>query len=578
MKNNYKNNKYIPYIERNRKLKDIKTIKWIFSKTKSNSINFILLNVINIIYSFLSIYLIMISKNVIDAATSGLATELRKHIIQLIIVALIAIALRAIIASIDAVTRAKLEIDFKQNILKTILKRNYEKITKFHSGDLMTRIVSDVNIIIDTLVSLIPNILSMITKLICAIVLLFQISREFVGILLIGGIILFVVVNLFKPYIKNIHKKVQESSANVRLFFKEVFENLIVIKIFQAENPILDKSNELQNKKYNMQMKQRKISIASSTGLNTIFQIVYIYALIWSTYNLYMKNITVGGLTSIVQLVAQIQTPIIGLSRSIQNVFNMIGSAERIMELESIEEDIQVSNIDKEELYNKLDSIVMEDVDFTYKNKKIFNKVNLQVKKGENIVIYGESGIGKSTLLKLILGIIKNNSGEIYFKLKDGDRQQINVDTRNMFAYVPQGKFILSGSIRENITFVNKNISDNDLKKALEVSCCTTFIEQLENGLDTKIGERGSGLSEGQLQRIAIARAIVSKAPILILDEITSSLDSETEEKVINNIKNLKNRTCIIVTHRNSISKLCDKEYVVENMNIREKDKINGRS
>ena len=559
-------------------MKDSKTIKWIFNKTKSQSLNFILLNIMNIIYSFLSIYLILISKYLIDAATSGTIIEVKNYVIQLIVVVIIEIAIKSIIASIDAVTRAKLEISFKQTVLKTILKRNYEKITKFHSGDLMTRIVSDVNIIIDTLVSLIPNILSMATKLICAIILLFQISEQFVGILLFGGVILFVVVNLFKPYLKNIHKKVQESSANVRLFFKEVFENIVVIKIFKAENVILDKSAELQNKKYDIQMKQRTISIASSTGFNTIFQIVYLFALIWSAYNVYLKNLTIGGLTSIVQLVTQIQAPIIGLSRSFQNMFNMIGSAERIIELENIEKDIEVDIIDKENLYNMLDSIVLKDVDFTYKDKKIFDKLNLEVKKGENIVIYGESGIGKSTLLKLILGIIKNDSGEIYFNLQNKNKQPINIDTRNMFAYVPQGKFILSGTIRENLTFVNKNISDEELEKALQISCCKTFIEQLKNGLDTKIGERGSGLSEGQLQRIAIARAIVSGAPILILDEITSSLDSKTEEEVINNIKNLKNRTCIIVTHRNSISKLCDKEYIVENMNIREKDKINGRS
>lgn len=553
-------------------MKDSKTIKWIFHKTKSNRLNFILLNGINVIYSFLSIYLILISKHVIDAATTGTSTELKNYIIQLIIAALVAISLRAILASIDAVTRAKLEISFKQDILENILKRNYEKITKFHSGDLMTRIISDVDVIIDTLVSLIPNILSMITKLICAVILLFQISRQFVGILLLGGIVLFVVINLFKPYLKNIHKKVQEASSDVRLFFKEVFENILVIKIFQAENPILAKSHELQTKKYNIQMKQRTVSIASNTGLNIIFQIVYIYALIWSAYNLFMKNITVGGLTSIVQLVTQIQAPIISLSRSVQNVFHMIGSAERIIELENIEKDVIVNEIDSKKLYDNLDSIVMEDIVFTYKNKQIFNNLNLTVKKGQNIVIYGESGIGKSTLLKLILGIIQKSSGEIYFHLKDGKKQPINVDTRNMFSYVPQGKLILSGTIRENITFVNPNISDADLEKALEVSCCKSFINQLEKGLDTKIGERGNGLSEGQIQRISIARAIASKAPILILDEITSSLDSKTEEEVINNIKNLQNITCIIVTHRNSIAKLCDKEYVVEDKNIKEKD------
>lgn len=557
-------------------MNDLKTLKWIFNKTKSQALNFILLNLINIVYSFLSIYLILISKHVIDAAVSGLLLELKKYMIQLIMITLIEIALKAILASINAVTRAKLEINFKQDVLHTILRRNYEQVTKFHSGELMTRIVSDVNLIIDTLVALIPSILSMVTRLVCAIVLLFQISKEFVFALLIGGLVLFVVVNVFKPYLKNIHKKMQEAGANVRLFFQEVFDNLLVIKIFQTEEAICEKSMELQNKRYDLQMKRRSLSIASGTGYNVIFQVCYLFALIWSTYNLYWKNITVGGLTSIVQLINQVQSPIIGLSRSFQNTFGMIGSAERIMELENLDEDVVAEEIDSEELYGNLEKIVMQNVDFTYKNKRIFEQANFEVNKGEIVAIYGESGIGKSTLLKLVLGIIQNDQGQIYFALKNGKTTAIGNDTRKMFAYVPQGKFILSGTIRENITFVNPKASEEEIEEALDVSDCKTFIKELPKGLDTEIGEKGSGLSEGQLQRVALARAILSKAPILILDEITSSLDSKTEEEVLYHIKSLKNRTCLIVTHRNSISKICEKEFVVENKKIREKEKENG--
>ena len=258
-------------------MKDTKTIKRIFKKTKSQNQNFILLNIINIIYSGLSVYLILVSKHVIDAAVSQSMPELKKYIIQLILIAITEIALKAILASIDAVTRAKLEMNFKQDILNTILKRNYEKISQFHSGELMTRIISDVNIIIDTLVSLIPGMLSMATRLICAIFLLFQISKEFVVVLLIGGVILFIVINIGKPYLKSIHKKVQEASANVRLFFKEVLENLLVIKIFQAEEVISNKAMETQKIKYRIQMKRRSLSIASGMGFNIIFQIGYLH-------------------------------------------------------------------------------------------------------------------------------------------------------------------------------------------------------------------------------------------------------------------------------------------------------------
>ena len=551
-------------------MKDTKTLKWIFKKTKSQNINFVLLNTINIICSVLSIYLIVVSKNIIDSAGSGLIEEFKINVIRLITLALVGIALRAILSAIDAIARAKLEIDFKQDVLKTIINKNYERVSKFHSGELMTRIVSDVNVIIDTLISLIPNILSMVTRLICATWLLFKISKEFVFVLLIGGVVLFIVANLFKPYLKSIHKKVQEASSNVRLFFKEVFENMIVIKIFGVEDAIENKSNELQKTRYSIQMKRRRISIISSSGFNAIFQIVYLYSLIWCSYNLYLGKITIGSLTSIVQLILQVQSPIIGLSKSFQDMFAMIGSAERIIELEELEEDKVKNKVDNKELYKNLKSICLKNINFSYKNKKVLENANLKVKKDEIIAIYGESGIGKSTLLKLVLGIIEKDSGDICFEMSDGTYMDINSSTRPMFAYVPQGKFILSGTIRENITFVNKNISKESLNKSLEVSCAKSFIDELPDGLDTKIGERGSGLSEGQIQRLAIARAIACEAPILILDEITSSLDQQTEMEVLNNIKNLHNRTCIIVAHRNNISTICDRKLVIEDGRIKE--------
>lgn len=179
--------------------------------------------------------------------------------------------------------------------------------------------------------------------------------------------------------------------------------------------------------------------------------------------------------------------------------------------------------------------------------------------------------------MKLILGILKKDAGEIYFACKNGQNIEVGNHTRGMFTYVPQGKFILSGTIRENLDFVNESATEEEIAQALEISNCMNFIEKLPDGLETKIGERGSGLSEGQLQRLSLARALISGAPILILDELTSSLDSATEAEVLKNIKNLKNRTCIIVTHRDSISSICDREFVVENWKVREKVKKNER-
>ena len=196
-------------------MKDTKSLKWIFEKTKFQTFNFIMLNIINIIYSVLSIYLILISKGLIDAAVAQSVVEIKSMLLKLIIVTTIEIILRAMIASLETVTRAKLEINFRQNVLNTILKRNYEKITTLHSGELMTRINTDTSIIINTLVTLIPNMLSMLVRLICAMLVLFKVSKEFTVIFIIGGIIIFLVTNILKPHLKKIHKKMQEASANV---------------------------------------------------------------------------------------------------------------------------------------------------------------------------------------------------------------------------------------------------------------------------------------------------------------------------------------------------------------------------
>ena len=271
--------------------------------------------------------------------------------------------------------------------------------------------------------------------------------------------------------------------------------------------------------------------------------------------------ITYGVLSQVLSLINQISVPINSLTSILPTYYSAIGSAERIMEFEEIEDEVEVNDADIsiEKLYKNLESIEFENITFKYDRDLIFDNTSLSINKCDLVVMTGISGIGKSTLLKLLLGVFSIESGSIYLKMKDGSKLTIDRNLRSLFSYVPQGNFLLSGTLRENITFINTDATEEEIWKAVEFACAD-FIRDLPQGLDTVIGEKGLGLSEGQVQRVAIARAILSGSPIILLDEATSALDERTELKLLENIKTLSDKTCILISHKKAANDVCNKE------------------
>ena len=280
--------------------------------------------------------------------------------------------------------------------------------------------------------------------------------------------------------------------------------------------------------------------------------------------------ITYGILTEILALVSQIQTPVQGLTSVVPQYYQALASAERIIEIEEFPDEHEYDDnekIDNEKLYSELSSVEFENITFAYDRDTVLEDTSLSIKKGDFVVITGISGIGKSTLTKLLLDVFPVKKGEIYFKLNDGGKVYADRNTRCMFAYVPQGNFLLSGTIRENISFVRPDASDEEIMAAAKIACAD-FIEELPEGLNTVLGEKGMGLSEGQVQRVAIARAILCNAPMIILDEATSALDEATEIRLLRNIENLKNKTCILISHKKAANEVCNKEVRIEDKKI----------
>ena len=256
-------------------------------------------------------------------------------------------------------------------------------------------------------------------------------------------------------------------------------------------------------------------------------------------------------------MVNQLQTPFVNLSNIVPHYIEMIASAERLLELEEIQGEPESALEDIPSIYRNMETIRMEGVTFSYERDCVIADAGFVLPKGSFAVITGPSGIGKSTLLKLLLGIFKPSAGKMSVEC-DGREILLNRSTRKLFSYVPQGNLLFSGTIRDNLLLANPSATEEELQQALYISASDLFIQQLPQGLDTQLGEGGGGLSEGQIQRLAIARAILGNAPILLLDECTSALDEETEKMVLQRIRNLPERTCIAVTHRPAAAILSD--------------------
>ena len=401
------------------------------------------------------------------------------------------------------------------------------------------------------------------TTVIGSFIYLFRIDNTLALIILAVGPFVAVGARLYSRKYKILHKKCQEADGKTKSFMLEILQNLLVVKSFSNEERVIGKSEELQNRSYKLRVIRTKISTVAHVGMFLIFNAGYYFAVAYGAWRISTGVINFGDFTAILQLVNQIQSPFKDISSLVPQVFAVIASAERIIELEDAADEPSVEMpINPADVYSKMEEIVFDNAEFSYSRDSIVSGINMHIKKGECVVIGGESGVGKSTAVKLLLGIFEPDKGKIYIKTTDGEIP-VEKSTRPLFSYVPQGNLILSGTIRENITFACSDATEEDIIKSAKIAQIWDFICTLDKGLDTEIGEKGLGLSEGQAQRISIARAILYGAPVLLLDECTSALDSETESALLKAIREMTDKTCIIISHKKAAFEMCDHvEYV----------------
>lgn len=536
---------------------NINAWKWIIKNGRSSLIYVIVLALLATCVSLISLRFTLASKAVLDIATNQQEGSLLYACIFLGILLLIQLLFQVVINFINVQANVKLDIALKRSVFKTLISRDYLSVSKFHSGELLNRLTSDISIIIGGIISIVPTICLLLTSILGGFIILFKLDRLFAVAVLFVAPVLVLCGRLYSRRFKQLHKDCQTADGKVRSFMQEALQNILVIKSFSNQTDVLDRNQQLQMDAYKLKLKRVKISVFANVCMFIFFNAGYYLALGYGAFRLSQGLITFGTLTAMLQLVGKIQSPFKDISAMIPQIFSVSASVERIIELENLpEEEASGPYVYS---YDSLKSIVFKNVTFGYEpDKPVMKNADFEINKGEFVVIGGESGIGKSTALKLMLGIIHPDSGDIFIESEDG---KIPMDTgaRQLFAYVPQGNLILSGTIRENVAFGKKDATDDDIIKALELAQIWDYIRELENGLDTVLGEKGMGLSEGQIQRLSIARALLYDAPVLLLDEATSALDEQTEIALLTTLKNMTDKTCIIISHKKAAFDFCDK-------------------
>lgn len=548
-------------------------MKWISSQCKPIVPFFISTIIINSALSLIGVYNAIISKSLIDAAISGKTST----VIQWLVVMATIMFGRMLISPITSFmsTRAstKLNQGMQSKLYTHLIYSEWIEQSKFHSVSLLTRITSDVGTISSTILGTIPSIISLLVTFIASFSTLIYFAPSVAIVAVIVGPILLLISRSFGRKLKKLYKEIQEEDIKYRSFIQESIQNLMIVKTFCMEKLNVDKLHLIQKNKYELAMKNTKLSVLSGMSMGFCSTIAYFSIFCWGALNISKGLGTYGTFTAMIQLYSNIQGPISGLANTFPALIGCISATERLMEIEEITlEDVNIPSIPES---FKSPYIKFKNVSFSYKEgNPVINNVTFNIAPGEIIALIGPSGEGKTTLIRLLLSLIHCNEGEITlgsYNIRNNDEIVLNRNHRELISYVPQGNTLFSGTIEDNLHYGKDDANTDDIEEAAKAACALKFINKLEDNFHTLIGEKGSGVSEGQAQRLAIARALLRKRPILILDEVTSSLDVDTELNVLKSIKELDHKpTCIIITHRPSALSICDRILKLEKGTLKE--------
>ena len=531
------------------------TLQYLREVTGNKKKYFFVLIIVQILQGISGVCFALLLRIVIDSAVAHDGRLLIRNICLFIGLICLQMLFSALLRYYNELSKSTFENSCKARLFQQILFKDYSYVTSIHSAEWMNRLTSDTVVVSTGLTEIVPGIAGMAAKMIGALSMIIVLEPRFVFIIGIGGIFMIVLTSIFRNKLRAYHKVMQEKDGKVRIFLQEHLHSLMIVKVFTKEQDTYKQSLQTMEEHQRARMDKTRFSNICNIGFSFMMNGAYVLGAIYSVVGIYHGTVSYGTLMAMLQLINQIQSPFANITSYIPKYYAMIASSERLLDIESSVQDRIENNGCMD-----FESLTLENINFSYEKSReeILNDFNFTLHKGECVGFTGASGCGKSTVLKVLLSLYPITSGKktIFYNNKE---DELTSKYRHLFSYVPQGNQLMSGTIRDVVTFSNVE-NEEKIWDALKIACASEFVQKLPDGLDTKLKEQGSGVSEGQMQRLAIARAIYSNRPILLLDEATSALDVNTEKQVLSNLKEMKDITVIIITHRLEALSICTRE------------------
>lgn len=547
--------------------------KWIFSYSKRYKGAIIFYTLLGIFSTSMGLVSSVASKYMIDIITGYQTSKLWIMIAITLGSAVFSLVFSNVINRVSAKLSIYINNDIQADIFDKIIDADWLEINKYSNGDVLNRFNSDVSTISSNAISWLPTIVIAVYNFIATFVVIWHYDKIMSLLAFASAPVMLMMSKFLISKQREYARKVKEMNSDMMTFEVETFYNFDTIKSFGISSLYGKKMREWQRKYKDVSLEYNMFSIKTGVFMSIMGMIVQYAAFGYCLFRLWTHDITYGTMTLFLQQRGNLNSAFNNVISIIPNFLNSSISAHRIRELAQLPKEVHIAESSKlDALAEHGFEVRMRDVDFSYvEGTRVITKSSFQACPGEIVALVGPSGEGKTTMIRLILGLIRPEAGQAVIRGLDGSEVEMNVETRHLFAYVPQGNTILSGTIAENMRMVKEDATDEEIIAALKVSCAWDFVGKMPETINSNIGERGRGFSEGQAQRIAIARAVLRDAPILLLDEATSALDVTTERQVLRNIISQRpNKTCIVTTHRPSVLNMCQRVYRVMETTVTE--------
>ena len=550
--------------------------KWIFSysvRYKGAILFYILLGIFS---TSLSLVSSVAGKYLIDIITGYQMEKLSLLICVMVGSSVFSLLFRSLISRISTKLSIRVNNDIQADIFDKIIDADWLSLNAYSSGDILNRFNQDVVTVSSNAISWLPTIILAVYNFIATFLVILHYDVVMALISFISAPFLFVISQELLRKQREYNKKVREMNSELMTFEVETFYNVDTIKSFGIAPYYGEKMRWWQRKYKDISLVYNMFQIKTNILLSVLGMAVQFIAFGYCLFLLWTHAITYGTMTLFLQQRSNLSSAFNNVVSIVPSFLGSSVSAHRIRELVDLPKEVHIPESSAMDAYvSDGFRLSMRDVRFAYRtDQQVITDSCLEANPGEIIALIGPSGEGKTTLIRLLLGLVQPQCGEVVMVAPDGTTVPMNAETRHLFSYVPQGNTILSGTIEENLRLARENATEDEMIEALRIACAWGFVAKMPQGIHSPVGERGRGLSEGQSQRLAIARAVLRDAPILLLDEATSALDVTTERKVLKNIVNRQpNKTCIVTSHRPSVLSLCQRVYRVVDTKVTELDR-----